>query len=72
RTRTPHFSIDRTPPFSHRLLHSQFAATSTMSNPLPIFAFFGTGTGELLDLICSGIKKVESADGSDNNRSETS
>ncbi|KAH0648279.1 hypothetical protein KY285_033527 [Solanum tuberosum] len=29
------------------------------SNPLPIFAFSGTGTGELLDLICSRIKKVE-------------
>ncbi|XP_016509858.1 uncharacterized protein LOC107827276 [Nicotiana tabacum] len=28
-------------------------------DPLPVSALSGTGTGELLDLLCSGIKKVE-------------
>uniref|UniRef100_A0A7N0TTE9 GTPase Der n=2 Tax=Kalanchoe fedtschenkoi TaxID=63787 RepID=A0A7N0TTE9_KALFE len=28
-------------------------------SPLPISAVSGTGTGELLDLVCSGLKKVE-------------
>ncbi|KAJ4724266.1 GTPase Der [Melia azedarach] len=28
-------------------------------SPLPISALSGTGTGELLDLVCSGLKKVE-------------
>ncbi|KAH7543546.1 hypothetical protein FEM48_Zijuj02G0195500 [Ziziphus jujuba var. spinosa] len=29
-------------------------------SPLPISALSGTGTGELLDLVCSGLKKIES------------
>ncbi|XP_018830944.1 GTPase Der isoform X1 [Juglans regia] len=28
-------------------------------SPLPISALSGTGTGELLDLVCSGLKKIE-------------
>ena len=28
-------------------------------SPLPISAVSGTGTGELLDLVCSGLKKIE-------------
>ncbi|XP_062171688.1 uncharacterized protein LOC133877417 isoform X2 [Alnus glutinosa] len=28
-------------------------------SPLPISAISGTGTGELLDLVCSGLKKIE-------------
>lgn len=27
--------------------------------PLPISALSGTGTGELLDLVCSGLEKIE-------------
>lgn len=27
--------------------------------PFPVSAISGTGTGELLDLVCSGIQKVE-------------
>lgn len=28
-------------------------------SPLPISALSGTGTGELLDLVCSGLEKIE-------------
>lgn len=28
-------------------------------DPFPISALSGTGTGELLDLVCAGIEKVE-------------
>lgn len=28
-------------------------------SPIPISAISGTGTGELLDLVCSGLKKIE-------------
>nr|XP_011469724.1 PREDICTED: uncharacterized protein LOC101310757 isoform X2 [Fragaria vesca subsp. vesca] len=31
-------------------------------SPLPISAISGTGTGELLDLVCSGLKKIEDPD----------
>ena len=31
----------------------------TRLSPLPISAISGTGTGELLDLVCSGLKKIE-------------
>lgn len=28
-------------------------------SPLPISALSGTGTGELLDIVCAGLKKIE-------------
>ncbi|KAM7278285.1 hypothetical protein ACFE04_005419 [Oxalis oulophora] len=31
-------------------------------SPLPISALSGTGTGELLDLVCSGLKKIEDSE----------
>ncbi|KAK8506325.1 hypothetical protein V6N13_016458 [Hibiscus sabdariffa] len=31
-------------------------------SPIPISALSGTGTGELLDLVCSGFKKIEDVD----------
>ncbi|PQQ07932.1 GTPase Der isoform X2 [Prunus yedoensis var. nudiflora] len=33
--------------------------SSELFSPLPISAISGTGTGELLDLVCSGLKKIE-------------
>ncbi|KAM3694385.1 hypothetical protein ACJW30_07G052700 [Castanea mollissima] len=34
-------------------------------SPLPISAVSGTGTGELLDLVCSGLKKIEGTENHD-------
>ncbi|XVE78886.1 hypothetical protein DITRI_Ditri14bG0014200 [Diplodiscus trichospermus] len=34
-------------------------------SPVPISALSGTGTGELLDLVCSGLKKVEDVENMD-------
>ncbi|XP_057953464.1 uncharacterized protein LOC131147860 isoform X2 [Malania oleifera] len=38
-------------------------------SPLPLSAITGTGTGELLDLVCSGIKKVQGSENLDEEES---
>ncbi|KAL6908050.1 hypothetical protein ACP4OV_002220 [Aristida adscensionis] len=39
-------------------------------SPLPISAITGTGTGELLDLVCSELRKFEELDGVEEDRSD--
>lgn len=46
--------------FIYKLCGIDFISRFT---PIPISALSGTGTGELLDLVCSGLNKLEVCNG---------